>query len=553
MLKRRVSRGRNIGCLKRRAIMRTVQKTIGKMVSSSAKTYPNHDALIHTDVGVRYNYSLLLWEVERAAKGLIKMGVEKGDRVALWSPNIPEWIIAQLALAKIGAILVPIDPAATTSDLRFILEQSESTAIIMARGVEDEEYVETILDVRDQVRSLENIFLIGRQSYPEMILWTELVALGEDADVPSLEEREEKIKPEDPVAIMYTSGTTGMPKGVVLDHLGLLNKSLASTKRQGLTPEDRLCLFLPLFHMFGNTCVALSGLLIGATIVMPCLTFDPPKVLKAVHKERCTAVYGSPSMMIALLDHPEFKKKRFASLKKGTLGGAPCPMELLKRLVQDVGLSAITVAYGITEASSWITMTHPDDPLELRASTIGTPLECNEVKIVSPLTGEAMPPNVQGELCIRGMLMKGYYKMTGATAAAIDKKGWFHSGDLGEMDEKGYAKISGRLKDVIARSGIEIHPVEIEEVLYGLPEISEVQVFGIPDAEKGQEVVAWMKLKRGARLSLQAVSRYASRNLDKTKMPAHFKFVKEFPMTKSGKVQKFKLSEIGEKEYLAST
>jgi fatty-acyl-CoA synthase len=224
-------------------------------------------------------------------------------------------------------------------------------------------------------------------------------------------------------------------------------------------------------------------------------------------------------------------------------------MELMRRLVQDVGVSGITVAYGITEASSWITMTHPNDPLELRVSTIGTPLECNEVKIVSPLTGEALPPSTQGELCIRGLLMKGYYKMTGATAAAIDKKGWFHSGDLGEMDKKGYVKISGRLKDVIVRNGMEIQPVEIEEVLYGLPEISEVQVFGIPDAEKGQEVVAWMKLKKGSKLSLQAVSRYATRKLDKTKMPAHFKFVTEFPMTRSGKVQKFKLSEIGRKEY----
>ena len=529
--------------------MRAVQKTIGKTFSRSAQTYPNHDALIHTDVGVRYNYSLLLWEVERAAKGLIKMGIERGDRVALWSPNIPEWVVGQLALAKVGAILVPIDPGAAHSDLRFMLEQSESRAIIMARGVEDEEYVEMILDVRDQVRHLENIFLIGRESHPEMILWTELVALGEDVDISSLDEREEGIRPEDPVAIMYTSGTTGIPKGVVLDHLGLLNKSLVSTKRQGLTPEDRLCLFFPLFHMFGNTCIALSGLFIGATVVMPCLTFDPSKVLKAIHKERCTAVYGSPSMIIALLDHPEFKKKRFASVKKGTLGGAPCPMELMRRLVQDVGVSDITVAYGITEASSWITMTHPNDPLELRVSTIGTPLECNEVKIMSPLTGEALPPSTQGELCIRGLLMKGYYKMTGATAAAIDKKGWFHSGDLGEMDEKGYVKISGRLKDVIVRNGMEIQPVEIEEVLYGLPEISEVQVFGIPDAEKGQEVVAWMKLKKGSKLSLQAVTRYASRKLDKTKIPAHFKFVTEFPMTRSGKVQKFKLSEIGRKEY----
>ena len=533
--------------------MRTVQKTIGKMISKCAQTYPNHDALIHTDVGVRYNYSLLLWEVERAAKGLIKMGVEKGDRVALWSPNIPEWIVSQIALAKIGAILVPIDPAASPSDLRFILEQSESTAIIMAEGVEDEENVETILELRDRVRSLENIFLVGRQSHPEMILWTELVALGEDMDLSSLEEREEGIKPEDPVAIMYTSGTTGMPKGVVLDHLGLLNKSLASTKRQGLTPQDRLCLFFPLFHMFGNTCIALSGLLIGATIVMPCLAFDPSKVLKAVHKEQCTALYGSPSMIIAVLDHPEFKKKRFATVKKGTLGGAPCSMELMKRLVWDVGVSNITVAYGITEASSWIAMTHPNDPLELRVSTIGKPLECNEVKIVDPITGETVPPNQKGELCVRGLLMKGYFKMAGATAAAVDKKGWFHSGDLGEMDEKGYLRMSGRLKDIIVRNGIEIRPVEIEEILYGLPEISEVQVFGIPDAEKGQEVVAWMKLKRGAKLSLQAARRYASRKLDKTKMPAHFKFVTEFPMTRSGKVQKFKLSEIGMKEYLPST
>ncbi len=533
--------------------MRAVQKTIGEMISKCARTYPNHEALIHTDVRVRYNYSLLLWEVERAAKGLIKMGIEKGDRVALWSPNIPEWIVGQLALAKVGAILVPIVPSASPSDLRFLLEQSESRAIIMARGLEDEEYVDMILDVRDRVRRLENIFLIGRESHPEMILWTELLALGEDEAISNLGEREEEIRPEDAVAIMYTSGTTGTPKGVVLDHLGLLNKSLVSTKRQGLTPEDRLCLFFPLFHMFGNTCIALSGLLIGATIVMPCLAFDPSKVLKAIYKEQCTAVYGSPSMIIALLDHPEFKKKRFASVKKGTLGGAPCPMELMKRLVQEVGVTDITVAYGITETSSWITMTHPQDPLERRVSTIGTPLECNEVRIVSPVTGEPLPPNAKGELCVRGLLMKGYYKMAGATAAAIDKEGWFHSGDLGEMDKKGYVKISGRRKDVILRNGIEIQPVEIEEVLYGLPEISEVQVFGIADAEKGQEVVAWMKLKKGSKLSLQAVTRYAARKLDKTKMPTHFKFVTEFPMTRSGKVQKFKLSEIGKKEYPPAT
>ena len=529
--------------------MEIVRETIGQTITDIARKYPNNNALIHSEVGVRSHYSLLLWEVERIAKGLIEMGIQKGDRVAIWAPNIPEWIIAQLGVTKAGAIFVPIEPGAGPSDLRFILEQSESKAIIMARGVEDEEYVETMLGVKDQVSHLEHIFLIGRQSYSEVILWTELAAIGERADLFSLEEREKEIKPEDPVAIMYTSGTTGMPKGVVLDHVGLINKSLASTKRQGLTPQDKLCLFFPLFHMFGNTCINLSGLLIGATIVMPCLTFDPSRILQAIYKEKCTAIYGSPSMIIALLDHPEFKKKRFATVTKGILGGAPCPMELMKRLVQEVGVANITVAYGITEASSWITMTHPNDPLERRVSTIGTPLACNEVKIVSPATGKTLPLNTQGELCIKGLLMKGYYKKPAATASAIDKQGWFHSGDLGEMNEKGYVKITGRLKDVIIRDGREIYPSEIEEALYGLPGVSEVQVFGVPDSKRGQEVVAWLKLKKGAKLSLREVSRYAKRKLDKTKVPVHYKFVAEFPMTRSGKVQKFKLSEMAKKEH----
>jgi fatty-acyl-CoA synthase len=529
--------------------MRIAHKTIGQAITDVARKFPNNYALIHTDAGIRYNYWLLLWEAERIAKGLIRMGIEQGDRVALWSANIPEWILAQLAVTKAGAVFVPVDPSASPADVRFILEQSESKAIIMARGVEGEEYIDMIQDVRDRLPHLEHIFVTGIRSYPEIILWTELAAMGEDSDSLSLEEREKEIRPEDLVAIMYTSGTTGVPKGVMLDHLGLINKSLASTRRQGLGANDKLCLFFPLFHMFGNTCISLSGLLIGATIVMPCLTFNPSKVLKAIYKEKCTAVYGSPSMIIALLDHPEFKKKHFASVNKGILGGAPCPMELMKKLVQDVGVSNITVAYGITEASSWIAMTHPKDPLDLRVSSIGTPLECNEVKIVSPVTGEALPAGNQGELCVRGLLMKGYYKMPAATASAIDQEGWFHSGDLGEMDKKGYLRITGRLKDVIVRDGIEIHPAEIEEVLYGLPEVSEVQVFGVPDLEKGQEVVAWMKLKKGAKLSLSDASRYARRRLGKPKVPGYFKFVTRFPMTRSGKVQKFRLSEIAKKEY----
>jgi fatty-acyl-CoA synthase len=477
------------------------------------------------------------------------MGIEPGDRVALWAPNIPEWIVAQLALCKIGAIFVPVDPGATLKDLQYLLDQSKSKAIIMARGLEEDEYIDIILEARDQAHSLEHIILIARESRPGVVLWTELLGMADDPDSQSLEQRETLVSPEDPVAIMYTSGTTGAPKGVVLDHLGLINKSLASAKRQGLTGEDRLCLFFPLYHMFGNTCIALTGLLAEATLVMPCLAFDPPKVLKAIYKEKATAVYGTPSMILALLDHPEFKSKRWASVKRGIIGGAPCPMELMKRLSQGVGVSDIVVAYGMTETSSWITMTHPDDPPGTRASTIGTALECNQVKIVNSATGRTIPPNTQGELCVKGLLMKGYYKMPAATASAIDKQGWFHSGDLGMIDEKGYVKITGRLKDVILRAGVPIYPAEVEEILYGLPEVLEVQVFGFPHENLGHEVAAWIKLKKGAKLTLDDLVRYAKRKIDKAKAPHHFKLVKEFPMTRSGKVQKFKLEEMAKKEY----
>ena len=529
--------------------MKIVRKTIGRMLNEIAAKVPNKEALIHTDVNIRYNYSLLLWEVDRAAKGLIRLGIEPGDRVALWAPNIPEWIVAQFALSKIGAILVPVDPGAGLKDLQYLLDQSESRAIIMARGLEEDEYLDLMLEARDQAHCLEHIVLIARESQPEMVLWTELLGMGDDPDSRILEEREKLVNPEDPVAIMYTSGTTGMPKGVMLDHLGLINKSLAAAKRQGLTGEDRLCLFFPLFHMFGNTCIALTGLLSGATLVMPCLAFDPSKVLKAVYKEKATAVFGSPSMIIALLDHPEFKSKRWASVKRGIIGGAPCPMELMKRIVQSEGVSNIVVGYGITEASSWITMTYPDDPLERRTSTIGTPLECNQVKIINPETGRAVPPKTQGELCIKGLLMKGIYKMPAATASAVDKQGWFHSGDLGEIDEQGYVKITGRLKDVIMRSGVPINPAEVEEILYSLPEVSEVQVFGFPHDMLGQEVAAWIKLKKGAKLTQADLTRFAKKRIDKAKAPHYFKFVKEFPMTRSGKVQKFKLAEMAKKEY----
>ena len=532
--------------------MRYIQQTIGQRLDDIAGENAPRDALIHTESDVRYTYELLSQEIDRVARGFICRGIAPGDKVAIWSSNVPEWLIAWLGLAKMGAITVPIDPAASSENLLYILEQSECRGLIVSGNSDDKKMVNRAREVRNDLPALSHIFVIGEITDLDMIAWSDLVADGDEVSPNSLVKAAAAVQPQDPVAIMYTSGTTGQPKGVVLDHPGLINKSMVATERQGITADDRLCLFFPLFHMFGNTCIALAGLLRGAALVMPGKTFDPARILAAIPAEKCTAIFGSPSMLIALVDHPQFQKSDWTSLSKGIIGGAPCPMELMRRIVEDIGVSDITVAYGITETSSWITMTHPTDPIELRVSTIGTALACNEVKIVDPATGDTLDPGHQGELCTRGFLMKEYYKMPGATAAAVDREKWFHTGDLGVMDQQGYIKITGRVKDVIVRQDVEIYPVEVEEVIYLLSEVSEVQVFGFdsPGSQKGQEVAAWIKLKEGTQLSLEAVAAHVRALLPEKKIPQHYKFVSEFPMTGSGKVQKFKMAQMAQKEYL---
>jgi len=459
-------------------------------------------------------------------------------------------MVTFLGLAKIGAITVPIDPATAIDNLYYILEQSESRGLIVADNADTGNMSATASKAKSDIPLLEHIISITGSSDPELVTWEEIIVGGKDVDQEALLKISNAVNPEDPVAIMYTSGTTGRPKGVVLDHLGLINKSMVSTERQGISADDRLCLFFPLFHLFGNTCIALAGLLRGAALIMPCRNFDPAKVLAAIPAEKCTAIYGSPSMLIALIDNPEFQKTQWATLAKGIIGGAPCPMELMRRIVEDIGVSDITVAYGITETSSWITMTHPADAIELRVSTIGRPLACNEVKIVDPASGHEFAPDQQGELCTRGFLMQEYYKMPAATAAAVDRDKWFHTGDLGIMDPDGYVRISGRVKDVIVRNDIELYPVEIEEIIYMLPDISEVQVFGFPDQNKGQEVAAWIKLKENSKLSLDVVAAHVQARLPVEQHPKYYKIVSEFPMTGSGKVQKFKMALLAQKEYV---
>ena len=530
--------------------MEPIQRTLGQAIGETAKKFPNNDAIVHTESGIRFNYGLMWWEVERAAKGFMNMGVQKGSRVALWGPNVPEWIISMLALARIGAITVPIDQDIDPKQLKVVLGQPECEAVVLAAGLEADEYFEAVMEVRDGLDHLENMVLISDKSLSGAILWSELTAMGEDIHRDDFIEAEGMVEPEDPVAIMYTSGTTGKPKGVVVNQIGLMNKSISSTRRQGITNQDRLCLFFPLFHMFGNTCIALSGLLRGASIVMPSKSFNPREILRAIHEEKCTAVYGSPSMLTGLLDHPDFRKKRWNTVKRGIVGGAPCPEKLMRRLVEEIGISGLVVGYGITETSSWVTMTYPDDPIELRVGTIGAALSCNEVKIVSPATGEDLSVGQQGELCTKGLLMKEYYKMPGATAAAIDREGWFHTGDMGSMDKNEYFRITGRLKDMVVRDGIEIYPVEVEEILYRHPEISEVHVFGFEHDKRGQELAAWAKVEKGSDLSPISLAAFARDYLPDASLPHFFKIVTRFPTTKSGKVQKMKLGEMAVAEYL---
>ena len=521
--------------------MEIVKDTIGSILDKIAQTYPARDALIYSQKGAHYTYQLLSWQVDRAARGLLALGIKRGDHMAIWAGNMPEWIVSMLAMAKVGAVFVPVDPEADSGDLKYILDQAECVALLVSGDLAEKA-------VAIKTPLLKHIVVVSPRSEGIGMDWPEMMIKGERVKPETLKEAADAVLPEDPVSIMYTSGTTGKPKGVVVDHLGLLNKSLCATKRQKISEVDRLCLFFPLFHMFGNTCIALSGLIRGAALVMPSETFDPSAVLEMIAAEACTGIYGSPAMFIALLEHKSFNKAHWQTVRTGIVGGAPCPMELMKRLVEEIGVSDLTVAYGITETSSWITMTHPHDPISLRVGTIGTPLSCNEVKIADPRTGGDLPPGTQGELCARGYLMKEYYRMPGATAAAIDRDGWFHSGDLGEMDQNGYFKITGRLKDVIVRDGREIFPVEVEECLYGHPEISEVQVFGVRHPEKGQEVAAWVKVREKSSLDELSLAAFADAYVAKEMRPGYFKIVNKFPMTRSGKVQKFVLSELAEKE-----
>ena len=529
--------------------MEVVKKTIGHIFLELAGRYKEKEALFYQENRMRYTYGVMAWEIERVGRALLGLGIKKGDNVALWAPNLPEWIIAQLSLAAIGSVMVPINPASEQEEVHHILSQTGARAIIMSKGLDGEEYIDIIADEKTRLEALEHVIVFGDTSFPETILWSELGSRTNTAGTGEFTTALEGVQPEDPAAIMYTSGTTGKPKGVVLDHLGLVNKSLCAAERLGLGPGDKSCLFFPLYHMFGNTCIALTTLLKGGSIVIPSSEFDPSSVLQAIASEGCTSVYGSPSMFSALIEDPLFKKKGWETVNKGIVGGAPCPSQLMDKLVNEVGINGLVVGYGITEASSWITMTFPDDPLELRTTTIGTALPCNEIKITDPDTGDELVAGEKGELCTKGFLMKGYYKMPAATAASVDREGWFHTGDLATRDGNGYVQLKGRLKEVIRKDGEEILPAEIEELIYGLPQVAEAQVFGFTDKRGKTRIGACIRLNKDGRLQASEVHQVLEAELGPGKLPEFIKIVERFPVTRSGKVQKFKLAEMAAREW----
>jgi fatty-acyl-CoA synthase len=540
------------------------RKTVGDGLDEVAMKFREKEALVDLSQGKRFSYEDFLAAINQTAKGFLKLGLKQGDHLALWSPNRWEWTITQFALAKIGAVLVSIDINCKIDQLEYFLRQSDSKSLVLAEGMKGSEYIDTIRQLCPEVNDaipgklnskalpeLQNIILLSGRTFGGMFQWKEILDMGKDVPDKMLAERQASCREDHIVTILYTSGTTGAPKGVMSTHFGIINTTLASANNQRITEKDRLCLSVPLSHMFGCVCVTLASVIKGAALVIPSETFDPPKILEAIENERCTAIYGSPGAFIALMGDPEYRASNVKSLRTGIMGGAQCPMEVMKKVVGEMGVREIVIGYGQTESSSWITMTRPDDDLELRVSTVGKPLPHVETKIIDPVSGNEVPTDgsAVGEICARGFNMKGYYKMPSATSNAIDSGGWLHTGDLGSMDGNGYVRTAGRLKEVINKGGEGIFPTEIEEVLFRHPKISNAQVFGVPDKKLGEEVTAWIKLEEGATATEEEIREYCKERLPVSHLPRYLKFVREFPTTPLGKVQKFKMREIATEEY----
>lgn len=536
--------------------------TVGGLLERIAQEFPDRDALVYPDRGLRYTYRKFDAETDLVARGLLRLGIRKGEHLAIWATNVPEWVILQFATAKIGAVLVTVNTNYQSHELEYVLRQSDSTTLFLVDGFKGTDYVATLRRVVPELKEaklgvlhsaalpkLRQAIFLGEKAPAEMLSYRDLARLGAEVPEAALTERKAQLKATEVINMQYTSGTTGFPKGVMLTHSNIVNNAYNIGRCMEFSAQDRLCIPVPFFHCFGCVLGTLTCVAHGAAMV-PVETFTPEGVLAAVQAEKCTGLHGVPTMFIAELEHPDFAKYDLTSLRTGIMAGSPCPIEVMKRVINEMHCSEITIAYGQTESSPVITQTRTDDPIELRVASVGRALPEVEVKIVDPASGNALKPGEQGELCTRGYLvMKGYYNMPEATAQAIDAEGWLHTGDLAVMDENGYCRITGRIKDMIIRGGENIYPREVEEFLYTHPKVQDVQVVGVPDRKYGEQVLACIRLKEGESCSVEEIKEFCRDQISRFKIPYYVQFVEAYPMTASGKIQKFKLREMAVKEF----
>jgi fatty-acyl-CoA synthase len=511
--------------------------TIGANLRRTAARVPGHEALVDVPSGRRWTYAELAADVDRLASALLNAGVEAGDRVGIWAPNCPEWTLVQYATASVGAILVNINPAYRTHELEFVLNQSGVRHLVAASAFKTSDYEAMIGEVRPGCPGLQEVTIIGSAGWDRLVEAT--------PDVARLRDRAARLVADDPINIQYTSGTTGFPKGATLSHHNILNNGFFVGELCDYTDADRVCIPVPFYHCFGMTMGNLGCTTHGATMVIPAPGFDPAATLAAVALERCTSLYGVPTMFIAELAEPGFDSYDLTSLRTGIMAGSPCPVEIMKQVVGRMGMEEVTICYGMTETSPVSTQTAASDSLEHRVSTVGRVHPHVEVKIVDPGTGRTVPRDTAGELCTRGYsVMLGYWGEPERTAEAIDAARYLHTGDLAIMDDEGYVKITGRLKDMVIRGGENIYPREIEEFLYSHPDVLDAQVIGVPDARYGEELMAWVQLRPGSVvLTAEALREFCAGKLAHYKIPRYVHVVEEFPMTVTGKVRKVQMRE----------
>ncbi|WP_106588870.1 AMP-binding protein [Salsuginibacillus halophilus] len=539
-----------------------LEYTVGELLEKTAEAYPKTEGMVYRDLGLRQTYAEFNQATDELAKSFIGLGVEKGEHVAIWAANKPEWLLSQFATAKAGAVLVTVNTNYRSAELAYVLQQSDASTLILQKSLKDVSYLEELQKILPELQTsdpgkikserfphLKRVIFIDEEGEPGTFSWSEFEAKKDEVSDAKLHERKASLDADEVINMQYTSGTTGFPKGVMLTHRNIVNNASNIGDCMNLRAGDRLCIPVPFFHCFGCVLGTLACVTKGATMI-PLETFDPEAVLETVEAEQCTALHGVPTMFISELNHPSFDAYHLSSLRTGIMAGSNCPEEVMKAVIEKMGAAEITIAYGQTEASPVITQTRVDDAFHRRVETVGRALPEVEVKIADRHTGEPLPPGEQGELCTRGYhVMKGYYKNEEATSAVLSEDGWLHTGDLAVMDEDGYCRITGRLKDMIIRGGENIYPREIEEFLYTHPKVLDVQVVGVPDETYGEEVSAWVQLKEGETATVDELKAYCRDHISKFKVPRYIAFVSEYPMTASGKVQKFKLREQAEEAF----